>query len=72
MKFAGFVNLFLPGVGTFLIGKVFTGILQQLLFWLGVYGVKTGILALPGGLAIAVAWLWAFSTVSVFWEDYDP
>ncbi|MEM9318916.1 MAG: hypothetical protein AAGA70_07895 [Pseudomonadota bacterium] len=71
MKFLVFVNLFLPGVGTFLSGKVVTGVLQQGLFWLGVFGANTGILALPGWLAILVAWLWALSNVAVFWETDD-
>jgi len=59
MKAVGFiVNIFLPGVGTLLVGKVGTGIAQILLFVFALilnFTVILAIIGIPLGLGI---WVW--------------
>ncbi|MEM0947102.1 MAG: hypothetical protein AAGK37_06830 [Pseudomonadota bacterium] len=71
MRFILIVNLILPGIGTFMNGRVLTGVFQQIFFWLGIYGIRSEMLLLPGLLSLATAWLWALSGMSVFWEEDD-
>jgi TM2 domain-containing membrane protein YozV len=56
------VNIFFPGVGSLLIGKVGQGIAQILLYLLGVVLIFTFIGAIVGGPLCLGVWIWAIVT----------
>ncbi len=53
------VNVFLPGVGTLIVGKVFVGIVQILLYALAHLLIWTAILAIVGIPLAFIVWIWA-------------
>jgi TM2 domain-containing membrane protein YozV len=53
------VNLFFPGIGTIIVGKIITGVIQFLLYAGAVALVATGIGALVGVPLAIVVWIWA-------------
>jgi TM2 domain-containing membrane protein YozV len=60
MKVVGvLVNLFFPGIGTMIVGKVGQGILQLCLYLLGVFLTFTGIGAMIGIPICIIVWIWA-------------
>ena len=58
------INIFFPGIGTMIIGKVGTGILQLVLVLVAVGLSATGVLSIVGlPLGIGV-WIWALVSVA--------
>jgi hypothetical protein len=53
------VNLFFPGIGTIIVGKVVSGVIQFLLYAVAVALIATGIGALFGVPLAIVVWIWA-------------
>ncbi|HZT49822.1 MAG TPA: hypothetical protein VFA64_17755 [Hyphomicrobiaceae bacterium] len=53
------VNLFFPGVGTIIVGKIVAGVIQFLLYAVAVALIATGIGALFGVPLAVVVWIWA-------------
>lgn len=53
------VNLFLPGMGTIMLGKYDLGAIQLILVLIGFYLSVTGIGAFVGIPLIAAMWIWA-------------
>lgn len=53
------VNLFFPGIGTIIVGKIVSGVVQFLLYALAVTLIATGIGALFGIPLAIVIWIWA-------------
>jgi hypothetical protein len=65
IKIAAFViNIFLPGVGTLLVGKIGVGIAQILLYAIAHALTWTVIGALIGLPLIAIVWIWALISVA--------
>jgi len=58
------VNLFFPGVGTMIIGKVGTGVMQIILGLVGAFLTFTGILSIIGIPLVIVAVIWSLVTVA--------
>ncbi len=58
------VNIFFPGVGTLLVGKIGTGVTQIILTIIAAFMTYTAILSIVGiPLAIGV-WIWALVSVA--------
>ncbi len=53
------VNVFLPGVGTLIVGKVLVGIVQILLYVVAHFLIWTAILAIVGIPLAFIVWIWA-------------
>jgi TM2 domain-containing membrane protein YozV len=53
------VNIFFPGIGTIIVGKIFSGVVQFLLYAAAVTLSATGIGALFGVPLAIVVWIWA-------------
>ena len=53
------VNLFFPGIGTILVGKIVSGVVQFLLYAAAVALIATGVGALLGIPIAIVVWIWA-------------
>ncbi len=53
------VNLFFPGIGTIIVGKIVSGVIQFLLYAAAVALIATGIGALFGIPLAIVVWIWA-------------
>ena len=53
------VNLFVPGVGTIIVGKAVSGVVQFILYALAVSLVATGIGAIVGVPLGIFVWIWA-------------
>jgi TM2 domain-containing membrane protein YozV len=58
------VNIFVPGVGSLIIGKIGTGIIQLILYGLGVLFSLTGIGVIVGGPICLVVWIWGIITAA--------
>jgi len=58
------VNLFFPGVGTMIIGKVGVGVMQIILGLIGAFLTFTGILSIIGIPLVIVAVIWSLVTVA--------
>jgi TM2 domain-containing membrane protein YozV len=58
------VNLFFPGVGTMIIGKVGVGVMQIILGLIGAFLIFTGILSIVGFPLLIVAVIWSLVTVA--------
>jgi len=58
------VNLFFPGVGTMIIGKVGTGVMQIILGLTGAFLTFTGILSIIGIPLVIAAVIWSLVTVA--------
>ena len=52
------VNIFFPGVGTILVGKIISGVVQFLLYALAVALTATGVGGLLGIPLGVVVWIW--------------
>ena len=52
------VNLFFPGVGTIIVGKIFSGVVQFILYAIAVALVATGVGALIGFPLGLCVWIW--------------
>lgn len=64
------INIFFPGIGTLIIGKVGRGITQFLLYFLGAIMVLTGLLAIIGIPLCIGIWIW--SIISVASSEAQP
>ena len=53
------VNLFFPGIGTIIVGKIVSGVVQFLLYAAAVALIATGLGALFGIPIAIVVWIWA-------------
>ena len=53
------VNIFFPGIGTIIVGKIISGVVQFLLYAAAVALIATGIGALFGIPLAIVVWIWA-------------
>jgi TM2 domain-containing membrane protein YozV len=58
------INIFLPGIGTLIAGKVGQGIGQLALYWIGVLFTVTMIGAVIGLPMMFAAWIWAIVSVA--------
>ncbi len=60
MKVAGIiVNIFLPGIGTLIVGKIIQGIIQTVLVFIAILLTLTGIGAIFGIPIYFIVWIWA-------------
>ena len=58
------VNFFIPGIGSFMVGKGGAGVAQLLIFLVGLFFVVT-VFLLPVGLGLmAIAWIWGLITAA--------
>ena len=65
MKTIAFIiSIFLPGVGTLLVGKIGTGIVQILLSLLAHFLIWTAIGAIIGIPLAVIVWIWALVSVA--------
>jgi len=53
------INIFLPGVGTLIVGKIGQGIAQIVLYVIGMLFIFTGIGIVIGWPICFVVWIWA-------------
>ena len=53
------VNIFIPGIGTMMMGRIGTGIVQLLLLGIANLMIWTFILGIIGWPLYAIVWLWA-------------
>jgi TM2 domain-containing membrane protein YozV len=58
------VNFFIPGLGSFFVGKVGQGIAQLLLYIIGIVFVLTGIGAIIGIPLCIGVWIWGLVTAA--------
>jgi TM2 domain-containing membrane protein YozV len=58
------INLFFPGVGTMIIGKVGVGVAQIILGIAGAFLTFTGILSIIGVPMVIIAVIWSLVTVA--------
>ena len=56
------LNILLPGVGSIVVGKIGTGLIQLLLYGIGALLTATWILAIVGAPLCFVVWIWAIIT----------
>jgi TM2 domain-containing membrane protein YozV len=59
-----FLNLFIPGVGCFVVGKPGQGIAQIFIWGFGLMLTLTGLLAVFGVPLMIGAWIWGLVTAS--------
>ena len=65
MKTVAFIiNIFLPGVGTILVGKIFIGVVQIVLYGLAHLLTWTVVGALIGLPLVAIVWIWGLISVA--------
>jgi TM2 domain-containing membrane protein YozV len=65
MKVLGvIVNIFFPGIGSLIVGKIGIGIIQFLLYGFGALLSITGIGAIIGVPICIVVWIWAIVTAA--------
>lgn len=53
------VNVFLPGVGTLIVGKIGSGIFQIILYLVGLTVSLTGVGVIVGLPIMLAVWIWA-------------
>ena len=58
------VNIFFPGVGTLIVGKIGTGITQIVLSIIAGVLIFTGILSIVGGPLLIGVWIWSLVSVA--------
>jgi TM2 domain-containing membrane protein YozV len=58
------VNFFIPGIGSFMVGKGGAGVAQLLIFIIGLFMVVTVILSGFGVIFMAIAWIWGLITAA--------
>lgn len=63
------LNFFLPGFGSFFVGRGGAGVAQLLIFLIGVFFVVTFFLLPFGVLLMTVAWLWGLFTAATAHND---
>lgn len=61
-------NFFIPGLGSLVIGKVVSGLLQLLLSAIGWFLTYTVIFAIIGLPLVALAWIWAMISAATYQE----
>lgn len=57
------INIFFPGVGTLIVGKIGQGITQIILGIIGAVMAMTGVLAIIGIPLLIGIWIWALVSV---------
>lgn len=58
------VNFFIPGIGSFMVGRGGAGVAQLLIFGMGLFLVVT-VFLLPVGLVLmGIAWIWGLITAA--------
>lgn len=62
------VNFFIPGVGSLIIGKTTEGIVQLILYFLGLLLTFTFIGAIIGLPMMLAAWIWGLITAGTYDE----
>lgn len=58
------VNFFIPGIGSFMVGKGGAGVAQLLIFIIGLFLVFTVFLSAFGFIFMAMAWIWGLVTAA--------
>lgn len=58
------VNFFIPGIGSFMVGKGGAGVAQLLIFIMGLFMVLTVFLSAFGFIFMAIAWIWGLITAA--------
>lgn len=58
------INIFIPGAGTILIGKIFTGIIQLVLYGLAHLLTWTVVGVVIGLPLLAIVWIWGLISVA--------
>ncbi len=58
------INIFFPGVGTLIVGKIGTGVTQIILTIIGGIMAATGILSIVGIPLVIGVWIWALVSVA--------
>ena len=58
------VNIFFPGIGSIIVGKIGTGIAQLILYIVGALLSLTAILAIIGVPLMIGVWIWAIVTAA--------
>jgi hypothetical protein len=65
MKVIGIiVNIFFPGVGTLIVGKISTGVIQIILSIIAGILIFTGFLSIIGMPMLIIVWIWSLVTVA--------
>jgi len=65
MKVIGIIiNIFFPGVGTLIVGKISTGIIQVILSIIAGILLFTGFLSIIGMPMFLIVWIWALVSVA--------
>ena len=59
------VNIFIPGIGTMMMGRIGTGIIQLILLGIANLMIWTFILGIIGWPLYAIVWLWAVVGVAL-------
>lgn len=65
------VNFLLPGIGSMLIGRVLTGIVQLVLYAFGWLLTLTGILAIVGAPLCFIVLIWSLVTAARYEEKKE-
>ena len=58
------INFFIPGLGSFFVGKVAQGIVQLILYVFSIALIATGILAIFGIPLMIGVWIWGLVTAA--------
>ncbi len=58
------LNFFVPGVGSFFVGRGGAGVAQLLIFLVGLFFVVTVFLLPVGLILMAIAWIWGLITAA--------
>jgi len=58
------VNFFIPGIGSFMVGRGGAGVAQLLLFGMGLLFVVTVFLLPIGLILMGIAWIWGLITAA--------
>ena len=67
MKLIGIIiNIFFPGVGTLIVGKIGTGIIQIILSIIAGVLIFTGLLSIIGMPLLLIVWIWSLISVVGF------
>lgn len=59
------VNIFIPGIGTMMMGRIGTGVIQLILLGLANLMIWTFILGIIGWPLYAIVWIWAVVGVAL-------
>jgi TM2 domain-containing membrane protein YozV len=64
MKVIGIIiNIFFPGVGTLIVGKIGTGVIQTLLSVIAGVLIFTGFFSIIGTPLLIIVWIWSLISV---------